>query len=143
MTTYELVDSLKPNRKDEQPMNTGRLKDMLADVDDNLPVLVKTSDGLKGVSLAYEEVLWDENTQPGDELEAFCLELVTAVEELDTYQVEEIGGLWCVRKQEDLGLWNTQAWFSTEYHPNAKKAAEAECARLNAEYRKEQSNGNQ
>ena len=71
------------------------------------------------------------------------LELVTAVEELDTYQVEEIGGLWCVRKQEDFGLWSTQAWFSTEYHPNAKKAAEAECARLNAEYRKEQSNGNQ
>jgi hypothetical protein len=66
------------------------------------------------------------------------LELVTPVEALDPYYVEDVGNAWAVRKPEDCGMYSTQAWFSKERHPHAKEAAEAECDRLNAEYRKEQ-----
>lgn len=65
------------------------------------------------------------------------LELVTPVEELEPYYVEEEGHSWCVRKPEPSDLYSTLAWFSKKRHPQAKQAAEAECKRLNAEYRKE------
>lgn len=64
-------------------------------------------------------------------------ELATPVEELEPYYVEDVGNAWVVRKPEDCGMYSTQAWFSKERHPHAKAAAEAECARLNAEARKE------
>ena len=38
-------------------MDTGRLKDMLANVGDDMPVLVKTADGWKRASIAYEDAL--------------------------------------------------------------------------------------
>lgn len=61
--------------KDGTGMNAGQLKERLADVGDDLAVLVKTAHGWQRVSLAYEEILWEEKTVPGDELEAFCIEL--------------------------------------------------------------------
>lgn len=61
------------------------------------------------------------------------LELVTPVEELEPYRVEESTDYFSVDKgEEELCTY----WKYT--HPNAKEAAEAECARLNAEHRKEQ-----
>lgn len=125
-------------------MNTGRLKDMLSDVCDDLPVLVKTSDGWKGVSLAYEEILWDEKNIPGDELEAFCIELVATVDDLSPYSVHEsevLQGFDIVRDKMCVMSFPFGAkecgWFYNRLE--AKKAAEAECKRLNEEYRKEQS----
>lgn len=72
---------------------------------------------------------------------ACFLELITPVEELEPYYVEEECHSWCVRKPEPSGVYSTLSWFSKNRHPNAKAAADAECARLNAEYRKEQNNG--
>lgn len=61
------------------------------------------------------------------------LELVTPVEELEPYSVGESTNYFSVDKDdEELSLY----W--KDKHPNAKVAAEAECARLNEEYRKEQ-----
>lgn len=80
---------------------------------------------------------------PIDELtvrvHASYLELVTPVEELEPYYVEDVGHAWVVRKPEPSDMYSTQAWFSKKRHPHAKEAAEAECARLNAEWRKENS----
>ena len=68
------------------------------------------------------------------DISPFFLELVTPVEELEPYFVEhrEHSNNYKIRKggQEFVIFWDT--------HPNAKEAAEAECARLNAEWRKEQ-----
>jgi hypothetical protein len=68
--------------------------------------------------------------------QACFLELVTPVEEREPYFVMELKGAH--------GVYNTRfqpeteaCHFYTDMHPNAKAAAEAECARLNAEYRKE------
>lgn len=66
----------------------------------------------------------------------FWLKLVTPVEELEPYELVETTDYWSVEKEnEELCL------FWKKYHPNAKAAAEDECDRLNAEWRKEQSNG--
>lgn len=67
----------------------------------------------------------------------FCfLELVTPVEEMEPYMVEtdfvDDEPVWNIYKDGDLIVGYTSS------HPNAKAAAEAECARLNAEWRKEQ-----
>lgn len=70
-------------------------------------------------------------------LDPAYLELVTPVEELEPYYVEEEGHSWCIRKPGPSDIYSTLAWFSKKRHPHAKAAAEAECARLNAEYRKE------
>lgn len=62
----------------------------------------------------------------------YYLKLVTPVEEMEPYSVEK--GEYSYRlKSGDKLLANY--WRN---HPHAKAAAEAECARLNAEYRKEQ-----
>lgn len=67
---------------------------------------------------------------------AVWLELITPVEEKEPYSVGETTNYFSVDKDdEELSLY----W--KDKHPNAKAAAEAECDRLNAEYRKEQSNG--
>ena len=63
------------------------------------------------------------------------LELVTPVEELEPYEVTESSDYYGVDK-DDLEV--EAAIFWKKSHPNAKAAAEAECARLNEEYRKEQ-----
>ena len=64
------------------------------------------------------------------------LKLVTPVEELEPYYVKEISNGYRLMKNDGNLLANY--W---ENHPQAKAAAEAECARLNAEYRKERKNG--
>ena len=67
------------------------------------------------------------------------LELVTPVEELEPYYIEETEYEYCVTimvgERKD-----TPAIYHKRMHPNAKAAAEAECARLNAEWRKEHNN---
>lgn len=65
---------------------------------------------------------------------AVFFKLVPPVEELDPYGVSENIHGWIVFKDTPG---NVVANFNNT-HPNAKAAAEAECARLNAEYRKEQ-----
>ena len=66
---------------------------------------------------------------------AVWLELVTPVEELEPYYVED-GGL-SVMVNSRINERVVCCSFHKNVHPNAKAAAEAECARLNAEYRKE------
>ena len=65
------------------------------------------------------------------------LELVTPVEELEPYIVTYDDKFYHIHKQgEEASI----AVYSEARHPHAKESAEAECDRLNAEYRKEQSN---
>ena len=66
----------------------------------------------------------------------FWLKLVTPAEETLPYWVEESEVWWNVYDSNEVSI----ASFFKAGHPNAKAAAEAECARLNAEYRKEQNN---
>ena len=66
---------------------------------------------------------------------AFALELVTPVEEMEPYEVQEFKETIQVRERNTS---ITLASFDKECHPNAKAAAEAERDRLNAEWRKEQ-----
>ena len=117
-------------------MNSGQLKDMLADIGDDLPVLVKTAGGWKHISLAYEEILWSEKDVPGNELEAFCLELIDPEEEMKPYYVgtwENTIAVYKKTQTEDILI-----SIFLRSHPHDKEAAEAECSRLNAEHRKEQ-----
>lgn len=67
------------------------------------------------------------------------LELVTPVEELEPYYIGTWENMLAVYKKtqtEDIII----SMFS-QSHPHAKEAAEAECKRLNEEYRKEANNG--
>ena len=61
------------------------------------------------------------------------IELVTPVEELEPYIVVDAHTHWDVADKN----MKTVAMYSKGNHPHAKEAAEAECARLNAEWRKE------
>lgn len=76
-----------------------------------------------------------------DSGEGFCtiyscfLELITPIEELEPYEVTESTDYFAV---ENRSKGDEVATFWKEGHPNPKEAAEAECARLNAEFRKEQ-----
>ena len=83
-----------------------------------------------------------QNATGGSSFYTVCfLELVTPVEEMERYVVEP-GDLayFIVDKKHESGEQNV-VMYMFAFHPNAKAAAEAECARLNAEYRKEQNNG--
>lgn len=71
------------------------------------------------------------------EIEPCYLELVTPVEELEPYEVTERSDYYGVDK-DDLEV--EAAIFWKKAHPHAKAAAEAECARLNAEWRKKHGN---
>lgn len=62
------------------------------------------------------------------------LELITPIEELEPYEVTESTDYFAV---ENRSKGDEAATFWKEWHPNPKEAAEAECARLNAEHRKE------
>lgn len=67
----------------------------------------------------------------------YHLQLVTPVEELEPYFVMELKGAYCVyntRFQPETEVCH----FFADMHPHAKEAAEAECARLNEEHRKDQ-----
>lgn len=73
----------------------------------------------------------------------FAVELVTPVEELEPYYVKDDGTHYVVGKRPEEPEIVYLAEYSKDRHPHAKEAAEAECARLNAEHRKEANNGNQ
>lgn len=62
------------------------------------------------------------------------LELVTPVDELEPYSVTCDDGGHYVCDKEGMVI----SLYYNNIHPNAKAAAEAECARLNEEHRKEQ-----
>ena len=66
---------------------------------------------------------------------AHALELVTPVEELEPYKIafDDVTQNWNVIK-DGVVLCS----YKGTKHPHAEEAAKAECARLNAEYRKEQ-----
>lgn len=67
----------------------------------------------------------------------YHLELVTPMEELERYVVEPSDVAWfVVDKKHESGEQNV-VMYMCALHPNPKAAAEAECARLNAEHRKE------
>jgi hypothetical protein len=71
-----------------------------------------------------------------DEEHSVCvcyLELFTPVEELEPYIVVDAHTHWDVADKN----MKTVAMYSKGNHPHAKEAAEAECARMNAEHRKE------
>lgn len=67
------------------------------------------------------------------------LELITPVEEIEPYYIEETEYEFCVTimvgERKD-----TPATYHKKMHPNAKAAAEAECKRLNEEWRKNKNN---
>lgn len=68
----------------------------------------------------------------------FMLELISPVEERERYSVHHsTAGIWQVIDTKDNGIISN---YVGHRHPNAKAAAEAECDRLNAEWRKEQTN---
>lgn len=67
------------------------------------------------------------------------LELVAPVEEQERYVVEPSDIAWFVVDTKHKAGTLNAVMFINAIHPNARAAAEAECARLNAEYRKEQS----
>lgn len=69
-------------------------------------------------------------------LDPAYLELVTPAEEREPYGVEKYMHGWTVCKNIPGDI--VAHFINT--HPHAKEAAEAECARLNAEYRKEREN---
>jgi hypothetical protein len=200
-------------------MTTVELKENLSDVADDFPVFVKTINGYEHIELAYEEVLFSDNTPHGAEKDAFLLfprqpkydpfrlfkkgdrvrvverygrkfwsaapetiytvvedeylhddqnvllrgcvgindgkpetlsawnipffhlELVTPVEDLDPYSVEGDEDEWHILRCGKFLMsfpFDSSAYYTEE---QAKAAAEAECDRLNAEYRKEQNNG--
>lgn len=64
------------------------------------------------------------------------LELVTPVEELEPYKIQDTRYEYMIHRHLAI-----IATFLKEEHPRAKEAAEAECARLNEEYRKGVCNG--
>lgn len=72
-------------------------------------------------------------------VDANYLELVTPVEEMKPYYVEQSTSknYWEIYHQSISDGITLLASYS-KHHPHAKEAAEAECDRLNAEHRKEQ-----
>lgn len=70
-----------------------------------------------------------------DSLSIHCLKLVKKAVK-DKYIVEEDDLAWCVTDKN----WSVCS-FNKSNHPDAKAAAEAECARLNAEWRKKEKGG--
>lgn len=97
------------------------------------------------------EVMWDEScnkmsvkdltsaeTLVG--MPSVFFELVTPVEELEPYYVEEQDSCYVVGKRQESPEMEYIAGFSKTRHPNAKAAAEAECKRLNDEWKQSHQN---
>ena len=80
-------------------------------------------------------VMWvqDADSLHPKDVEAVFFQLVTPIEELEPYSVVDAHTHWDVADKN----MKTVATYSKGYHPHAKEAAEAECARLNEAYRKE------
>ena len=95
--------------------------------------------GEDSVGMVSVEFKFSENEEPAvHDVPFYHLELVTPVEELEPYSVQETmshDGWQIVRDGLPLVIYDSQR------HPNAKAAAEAERDRLNAEWRKEHANG--
>lgn len=74
--------------------------------------------------------------QNGDTLSVpfYYLKLVTPVEEFEPYSLEHRPSEWLVVKKANNLILSS---YNVGIHPNAKAAAETECARLNEAYRKE------
>lgn len=86
------------------------------------------------------EFKFSENEEPAvHNVPFYHLELINPVEELEPYSVEEDSHYWHVLYEQNGGK-VTVCKFLKSYHPTAKAAAEAECKRLNEEYRKEPDN---
>lgn len=66
--------------------------------------------------------------------DAAYLELVTPVEEIERFYIENDTTGFAIVDRQNVGY---VAHFKAVQHPHAKEAAEAECKRLNNEYRKE------
>ena len=79
-----------------------------------------------------------ERNNTGFYLDPAYLELVTPVEEMEPYCVDKWESGWSVNEKLPNGDFHIICVYE-HFHPHAKQAAEAECARLNAEYRKEHS----
>lgn len=76
-----------------------------------------------------------ENSKPVYIAPICFVELVTPVEELEPYELVETTDYWSVEKEND-----ELCLFWKKHHPHAKETAEAECEKLNAEWKKEQNN---
>ena len=72
-------------------------------------------------------------------VKAVFLELVTPVEELEPYYIEETEYEYCVTIMVGDRK-DSPATYHKRMHPDAKAAAEAECKRLNTEWLKEHEN---
>ena len=81
---------------------------------------------------AYMDVKDPDSPQPYTVNTAY-FKLIRPVEELEPYGIADHLHGWIVYKDTP----GTVIANFNHTHPNAKKAAQAECARLNAEYRKE------
>lgn len=137
-------------------MTVGELRACLSDVPDDLPVRVTYDGGvIQGTMLvraAFEDVLWDDETIAGEELECFCI-AVKKVEELELFERTKVRGS---EDGKDAGrgryhavynqardCWDLMfrdvlcASFYVGRYPCAEDKVVAEVSRLNAEYGKE------
>lgn len=154
----ELVESPNPYRHVHSECSSPELTNLLK-IKRGDRVKVVERFGLKPYSINWDdklepsEAIWDvaevdsygfaQISRPGISSESvffIFLELVTAKEELEPYSVETGGYNKFRIKKGNLEY----SYFPFGEHcvlsmDEAKAAAEAECARLNAEYRKEQS----
>ena len=99
----------------------------------DMTLTVVADESTAGVTVRYDDT--------GEErlMCVLFLELLTPVEERVRYRVGDFptNNEWCVWK-DSLSKTEVVSSYKIDTHPHAKEAAEAECARLNAEYRKEQ-----
>ena len=86
-----------------------------------------------------EMTVKDETVATPFEVHAAFFKLVTPVEELEPYRLDNDTFGWIVLGKGGF----IAARFWQDYHPNAKASAEAECKRLNAEHRKSTINNQQ
>lgn len=88
-----------------------------------------------------EGVMWvqDPDSLHPKDVEAVFFQLVVPVEEVEPYIVKKYSNFYAVERYNRLA--DRPATYDIDFHPHAKEAAEAECARLNEEYRKEKDNG--
>lgn len=111
---------------DETKMYRGRITEVLSD-EDNYSVetnLLNEAESIEGITIGIDPAY---------------LELVTPVDERVYFRVGDfpVNGEWSVWK-DSLEKTEIISSYKIDTHPNAKKAAEAERDRLNAEHRKEQ-----
>ena len=99
---------------------------------------IKVGDILTVIENERGDAFINVKTEDGSKMMApwFHLELVTPVEELEPYKLIDSPNTYNIVRDSAMVM-----TIHKKSHPNAKAAAEAECARLNEEWRKEQNNG--